>query len=55
MSHPPVLEQPTQHPAATTGTVQSLLFEALRPLARARGYRGTYPQYSRSLLSGPSA
>jgi quercetin dioxygenase-like cupin family protein len=32
--------------------VQSLLFGLLRPLARARGYRGTYPQYGRSLLSG---
>jgi quercetin dioxygenase-like cupin family protein len=34
--------------------VQSVLFGLLRPLARARGYRGTYPQYSRSLLSGAS-
>jgi quercetin dioxygenase-like cupin family protein len=32
--------------------VQSALFGLLRPLARARGYRGTYPQYGRSLLSG---
>ncbi|MGE5408766.1 MAG: cupin domain-containing protein, partial [Syntrophothermus sp.] len=32
--------------------VQTLLFGALRPLARARGYRGTYPQYGRSLLAG---
>jgi mannose-6-phosphate isomerase-like protein (cupin superfamily) len=30
--------------------VQKLLFSALRPIAKARGYRGTYPQYSRSLL-----
>ncbi len=30
--------------------VQSALFGLLRPLARARGYRGTYPQYGRSLL-----
>lgn len=29
--------------------VQKLLFGALRPIAKARGYRGTYPQYSRSL------
>lgn len=32
--------------------VQSVLFGLLRPAARARGYRGTYPQYGRSLLSG---
>lgn len=32
--------------------VQSLVFGLLRPIARARGYRGTYPQYGRSLLSG---
>ena len=32
--------------------VQSVLFGLLRPVARARGYRSTYPQYSRSLLSG---
>ena len=31
--------------------VQSALFGLLRPLARMRGYRGTYPQYGRSLLS----
>lgn len=31
--------------------IQSLLFGMLRPIARARGYRGTYPQYGRSLLS----
>lgn len=31
--------------------VQSALFGLLRPVARARGYRGTYPQYGRSLLS----
>ena len=31
--------------------IQSLLFGLLRPIARARGYRGTYPQYNRSLLS----
>ena len=31
--------------------IQSLLFGLLRPIARARGYRGTYPQYGRSLLS----
>jgi quercetin dioxygenase-like cupin family protein len=30
--------------------VQSLAFGLLRPIARARGYRGTYPQYSRSLI-----
>jgi quercetin dioxygenase-like cupin family protein len=30
--------------------VQSLAFGVLRPIARARGYRGTYPQYGRSLL-----
>lgn len=30
--------------------VQSALFGLLRPIARARGYRGTYPQYGRSLL-----
>jgi hypothetical protein len=30
--------------------VQSAIFVLLRPLARARGYRGTYPQYGRSLL-----
>ena len=34
--------------------VQKLLFGALRPVAKARGYRGIYPQYSRSLL-GTSA
>jgi hypothetical protein len=38
-----VLKRP---PAA----VQSLAFGVLRPVARARGYRGTYPQYGRSLL-----
>ena len=32
--------------------VQPLLFGALRPPVRARGYHGTYPQYRRSLLSG---
>lgn len=31
--------------------MQSILFGLLRPIARARGYRGTYPQYGRSLLS----
>jgi len=31
--------------------VQSVLFGLLRPVAQARGYRGTYPQYGRSLLS----
>lgn len=31
--------------------VQTVLFGLLRPVARARGYRGTYPQYGRSLLS----
>lgn len=31
--------------------LQSALFGLLRPIARARGYRGTYPQYGRSLLS----
>ena len=30
--------------------IQSVLFGLLRPIARARGYRGTYPQYGRSLL-----
>ncbi|HWI96688.1 MAG TPA: cupin domain-containing protein [Solirubrobacterales bacterium] len=30
--------------------VQSLAFGVLRPIARARGYRGTYPQYGRALL-----
>jgi hypothetical protein len=30
--------------------IQSLVFGVLRPIARARGYRGTYPQYGRSLL-----
>jgi mannose-6-phosphate isomerase-like protein (cupin superfamily) len=35
--------------------VQSLVFSLLRPVARARGYRGTYPQYGRSLLSGTAA
>jgi mannose-6-phosphate isomerase-like protein (cupin superfamily) len=30
--------------------VQRLLFGVLRPIAVARGYRGTYPQYGRSLL-----
>jgi hypothetical protein len=30
--------------------IQSVLFAVLRPIARARGYRGTYPQYGRSLL-----
>jgi len=30
--------------------VQSLVFATLRPIARVRGYRGTYPQYGRSLL-----
>ncbi|HEX6227905.1 MAG TPA: cupin domain-containing protein [Solirubrobacterales bacterium] len=30
--------------------VQSAIFGMLRPIARARGYRGTYPQYGRSLL-----
>lgn len=30
--------------------VQSALFGLLRPIARARGYRGTYPQYGRALL-----
>lgn len=30
--------------------VQSALFGLLRPIAHARGYRGTYPQYGRSLL-----
>jgi quercetin dioxygenase-like cupin family protein len=30
--------------------VQRLVFGALRPVARARGYRGTYPQYGRALL-----
>ena len=30
--------------------VQSLVFGVLKPIARARGYRGTYPQYGRALL-----
>ena len=30
--------------------VQKLLFGVLRPIAVARCYRGTYPQYGRSLL-----
>lgn len=30
--------------------IQKILFGALRPIAKARGYRGTYPQYGRSLL-----
>jgi hypothetical protein len=34
--------------------IQSAVFAVLRPIAKARGYRGTYPQYSRSLLSGTS-
>jgi quercetin dioxygenase-like cupin family protein len=38
-----VLKRP---PAA----IQSLIFGALRPIAKARGYRGTYAQYGRSLL-----
>jgi mannose-6-phosphate isomerase-like protein (cupin superfamily) len=29
---------------------QTLVFGVLRPIAAARGYRGTYPQYGRSLL-----
>jgi quercetin dioxygenase-like cupin family protein len=31
--------------------VQKLVFGLLAPIGRARGYRGTYPQYGRSLLS----
>ncbi len=38
-----VLKRP---PAA----LQSLVFGALRPIAKVRGYTGTYPQYGRSLL-----
>lgn len=34
--------------------VQSAVFALLRPIARARGYRGTYPQYGRALLHGAS-
>lgn len=30
--------------------VQSLAFGILRRIAKARGYRGSYPQYGRSLL-----
>ncbi len=30
--------------------IQSLAFAVLRPIAKVRGYRGTYPQYGRSLL-----
>jgi hypothetical protein len=32
--------------------VQKVMFSALAPLAHAMGYRGTYPQLSRSLLAG---
>lgn len=32
--------------------VQTVIFGLLRPIARARGYRGTYPQYGRALLAG---
>jgi mannose-6-phosphate isomerase-like protein (cupin superfamily) len=42
-----VLKRP---PAA----VQAAIFGLLRPIARARGYRGTYPQYGRSRID-PSA
>ena len=31
--------------------VQRVLFGALAPIARARGYRGTYPTLSRSALA----
>ena len=31
--------------------VQSALFGALAPIARRRGYRGTYPQLSRTVLA----
>lgn len=34
--------------------VQRVLFGALGPIARRRGYRGTYPQLSRSTLAPPS-
>jgi len=30
--------------------IQTVVFGALRPIAKARGYRGTYPQYGRSLV-----
>ena len=33
-------------------TVQKVMFTALAPLAHALGYRGTYPQLSRSLVAG---
>lgn len=35
--------------------LQNFVFGILRPVARARGYLGTYPQYGRSLLTGPEA
>ena len=31
--------------------VQRTVFGALAPLARWRGYRGTYPQFSRTMLA----
>lgn len=34
--------------------VQHVVFGALGPIARRRGYRGTYPQLSRSVLGPPS-
>jgi quercetin dioxygenase-like cupin family protein len=30
--------------------IQTIVFGAMRPIAKARGYRGTYPQYSRAML-----
>ena len=37
--------------------IQKAVFGLLRPIARARGYRATYPQYGRSLLTaeGPQS
>lgn len=35
--------------------VQRLVFGVLRPIARARGYRGTYPQYGRARLEAERA
>jgi hypothetical protein len=32
-------------------TVQRMLFAALTPIARWRGYRATYPQLSRTILA----
>jgi mannose-6-phosphate isomerase-like protein (cupin superfamily) len=43
-----VLKRP---PAA----VQAIIFGLLRPIARARGYRGTYPQYGRARIDPRTA